>query len=66
MSTMTVEIDVADDDRLAAEAQAVGCTAVCTGTNRNGYEYRVSGPQEAVSFLLEQWGYEPGEWTVVV
>lgn len=66
--TMTVEIDVADDEHLVTEAEAVGCTAVETkafcmaGTS----VYRVAGPREALLPLLDGWGYpDAGDYTIV-
>lgn len=66
--TLTVEIDVADDEHLVEEAAAAGCTAVKQDVFRMGgtYVYRVSGPRDALVPLLAGWGYpEEGDYRVV-
>lgn len=66
-TTLTVEIDVADDEHLTAEAAASGCVAIPTdkGYRPPGtYLYGITGPTEAVLALLSTWGYEEGGYLV--
>lgn len=68
MTVMTVEIDVANDEHLVAEAEAAGCTAVEQDVFRMGgtYVYTVSGPREPLVQLLAEWGYpDEGDYRVL-
>lgn len=67
-TTLTVSIDVANDENLVEEAIDVGCVAtpVEEGYRPYGtYVYKVVGPDDLLKPLLEGWGYSEGEYTVL-